>query len=38
MTKAQALVSKTIKGNKRLRVRVRVRFVFFYSKLAPTDP
>ena len=27
---------KTIEGNKRL--RVRVRFIFFYSELAPSDP
>ena len=27
-----------MKNNKRLRVRVRVKFVFFSSELAPTDP
>ena len=27
-----------MKNNRRLRVGVRVRFIFFYSELAPTDP
>ena len=29
---------KRIEGNTRLRVRVRVRFISFYSELAPIDP
>ena len=31
-------IMKRIEGNTRLRVRVRVRFISFYSELAPTDP
>ena len=27
-----------MKNNRRLKVRVRVRFILFYSELAPTDP
>ena len=29
---------KTIEGNRRLRVRVRVMLLLFYSELAPIDP
>ena len=36
MIKTQILLWKTMKGNRRL--RVRVRFLLFYSELAPTDP
>ena len=35
MTRTQILLWKTIEGNRRLRVRVRVRFLLFYSELAP---
>ena len=40
MKKTQILLWKAIEGNsnRRLRVRVRVRFLLFYSELAPTDP
>ena len=38
MIKTQILLWKTIEGNKRFRVRVRVRFILSYFKLAPTDP
>ena len=38
MTKTKILLLKTVKGNRRLRVRVRVRFLLFYSELIPTDP
>ena len=39
MTKTQIKKKKkTIEGNTRLRVRVRVRFLLFYSELTPTDP
>ena len=40
MIKTQFLLWKTIEGNRRLKVRVRVRgrFLLFYSELAPTDP
>ena len=38
MIKTHILLWKTIEGNRRLRVRVRVRFLSFYSELAPTDP
>ena len=38
MIKTQILLWKTIEGNKRFRVRVRVRFILAYFKLAPTDP
>ena len=40
MTKTQILLCKTIEGNRKLRVRVKVRarFIFFYSELAPIDP
>ena len=40
MIKTQILLWKTIEGNnnRRLRVRVRVRFLLFYSELTPTDP
>ena len=38
MIKAQILLWKTIEGNKRLRVKVRFRFLSLYSELAPTDP
>ena len=34
MIKTQILLCKTIEGNRRL----RVRFISFYSELAPTDP
>ena len=39
MIKTQILLWKAIEGNIRIRVtvRVRVRFVLFYSELAPTD-
>ena len=38
--KTQILLLKTIEGNsnRRLKVRVRVRFLLFYSELTPTDP
>ena len=36
MTKIQILLWKTTEGNTRL--WVRVRFLSFYSELAPTDP
>ena len=38
MIKTQILLWKTIEGNsyRRLRIRVRVRFLLFYSKLTPT--
>ena len=38
MIKTQILLYKTIEGNRRLMVRVRVRFVLYYSEIAPTDP
>ena len=40
MIKTQILLWKTIEGNsnRKLRVRVRVRFLLFYSELTPTDP
>ena len=39
MIKTQILLQKTIEGNRRLKVwvKVRVRFRLFYSELAPTD-
>ena len=38
MIKNQNLLWKTTEGNRRLRVRVRVRFIWYYSEPAPTDP
>ena len=38
MITTQILLLKTIEGNRRLRVKVRVRFLLFYLELAPTDP
>ena len=38
MIKTQILLWKTIEGNRSVRVRVRVRFLLFYSEIAPTDP
>ena len=38
MINTQILLWKTIEGNRRLRVRVGVRFILFYSELASTDP
>ena len=40
MIKTQILSWKTIEGNsnRRVRVRVSVRFPLFYSELTPTDP
>ena len=35
MIKTQILLLKTIEGNRRLSVRVRVIFLLFYSELAP---
>ena len=34
----QILSWKTIEGNRRLRVRIRIRFLLFYSELVPTYP
>ena len=36
MILTQILLWKTIEDNKRLRVRVRVKFLLFYSELVPT--
>ena len=40
MINTQILLFKTIEGNRRLKVKVRVRarFLLLYSELAPTDP
>ena len=38
MITTQLSLLKIIEGNRRLRVKVRVRFILFYLKLAPTDP
>ena len=37
MIKTQILLWKTIEGNRKLRVRVIVRFLLFYSELTSTD-
>ena len=37
MKKTQIFLWKTIEGNSNRRLRVRVRFLLFYSELAPTD-
>ena len=36
--KAKILLCKTLEGNGTLKVRVRVKFLLLYSKLAATDP
>ena len=38
MIKTQISLWKIIEGNGRLKVRVRVSFLLFYSEVAPTDP
>ena len=38
MIKTKILLCKTIEGNGKVRIRVRVKFILFYSGLAPTDP
>ena len=38
MIKTKNLLWEAIEGNGTLRVRVRVKFLLFYSQLAPTVP